>query len=303
MAWAEVKIAVLPFNSNGIDPASAQTAYTLLRQEMMKTKKVTLAFEGETKQAVGENGCFEEGCAIEIGRKLSADQVMLGSFSKLGEKVIVQYTLLDVASEKILIADNTTANTIEDLELIMKRIAQSVVHQKSFDHTVDVTSVTEKENEIPRRRSARRFSGISFGYLYPLEGYDGDREKSFTLDFRVGYEMRHAVVGMHIAARKGFATNIFASYLLTKTDICPYIGGAFGFHWIPHDDVEEMVYEDGAYELQKVDKREDGFEVTFNGGVRMFRTYNFQVMLNVDYIMTFNDFDDRAIVLTIGLLR
>jgi len=50
-------------------------------------------------------------------------------------------------------------------------------------------------------------------------------------------------------------------------------------------------------------KRGDGLELIASTGIKAFRTYNFQVLLNLDYSYTFNDFDDRSLVFTIGLLR
>ena len=114
----------------------------------------------------------------------------------------------------------------------------------------------------------------------------------FTLDFRTGTEINDFAIGMQLAARKGFAVNIYTTYLLSRKDVCPYIGGAFGFHWVSHPGFDD-----------DDDINCDGFEFTANMGVRLFHTYNFQVLFNFAYAVTFNDFDDKAIIFTIGLLR
>jgi hypothetical protein len=69
-----------------------------------------------------------------------------------------------------------------------------------------------------------------------------------------------------------------------------------GFHWVSH----EFDYYDYYTEREK---RGDGIEVLISGGVLAFGTYDFRVLLNVDYSVTFNDYDDRALVLTIGIMR
>jgi hypothetical protein len=181
---------------------------------------------------------------------------------------------------------------LEDMDVVMKRVASSIVTGQAINQTAKVDNIMEAETATPRRRAARKYWGINFGYLYPTQGYD-DEDKSFTLDLRIGYEINQVTVGTHFAARKGFATNVYSSYLFTKTDVCPYLGGAFGFHWVSHEDF--LNYDNN--------KSGDGFEVTANGGLRIFRTYNFQVLLNLDYIITFNDYNDKAVVFTIGLLR
>jgi hypothetical protein len=165
-----------------------------------------------------------------------------------------------------------------------------------------VDNITAEESLEPLRRNTNTLSGFTFGYLFPQDGYDGD-DRSFTLDFRIAQELDPFEIGLLLAARKGFAVNIFGNYLFTRKDFCPYLGGAFGFHWIAHQQEPEYYAapQNGYYEPEN--RRGDGFEITLNGGLKLFRTYNFQVLVNLAYLMTFNDYDDRATVFTIGLVK
>ena len=175
-----------------------------------------------------------------------------------------------------------------------------------LNQTAEIGTITEKEQITELRRGAERMAGFSFGYLFPQSGYDGF-EKSFTFEFRAGFEMPETALGMLLAIRKGFATNIYGDYLFTKTDVCPYIGGAFGFHWVSHNTSSYIAdyspAQNSYYYSNNKDKQSDGFELTLNTGLRLFRTYNFQILLNLDYIYTFNDYKDQGIVFTIGILR
>lgn len=305
--WAQVqktRLAVTPFATLGVDPASAQTAYALLRQELAKSEELVLLPEAPISEALQDRTCFETECAVALGRTLSADRVLLCSLNRLGEKVIVQYLLVDVAGAKNLLSDNTTSSTIEDLETVMKRIARCVQTLRPFEESGHVGLITQRETFEPRRKSARKYMGLSFGYLYPQNGYD-EADRHFAADLRTGYEMSQFTVGSQLAVQHGFAWNIYGSYLLTDTDVCPYVGGALGFHWVSHESPSHWVYDGNQqYPYYEEDKREgDGFELRLHTGARFFRTYNFQVLLNLDYAISFNDFDDRALVLTIGLLR
>ncbi len=283
-------IAVLPFYSLGIDEISIQTADSILKNEIQKLSSMQIISQDKTIASLEGEECVETVCAVEIGRELNADLVLITNLSKLGDKIIIQYNLVDVNMGQSVVVDNTTSRTIEDLEVVMKRIAISIVNKKPLEETAEVGAIMEIENDIPRRRSARRIWGISFGYLYPQNGYESVNDRSFTIDFRSSYEVKNIAVGLQLASRYGFASNIFASYLFSKNDICPYAGGALGFHWVAHSYASENM-------------RGDGIEFILNAGIRAFRTYNFQVMLNIDYAITFNDFDDRALIITIGLLK
>jgi len=228
-------------------------------------------------------------CAVDIGIKLNARKVVSTNLSKLGNKVVVQFMLFDVNENRTILADNVVSKNLDDLEMVIKRIAISIAHEKQIEETAEVGAIVKNENKSITRRRAKRYAGLSFGYLFPIEGYNSDLEKVLTVDFRAGYEMTNTAVGALFAIRQGFATNIYIHYLMTKTDICPYIGGAFGFHWIGHND--------------NFKKRGDGFEITGSAGLRLFRTYNFQVVINCDYTYTFNEYDEQALVLTFGILK
>lgn len=289
------KFVLLPFYSLGIDSITLITAESILRTEISKLSSMEMISAKQTRNVLDGEMCNETECAIDAGKSLVADKVLLCRLSSLGEKIITQYFLIDVKTEKEILIDQITALNVEDLETVMKRVASSVVKVESAVSSAEVGNIHEQESLEPLRRASRKNIGLSFGYLFPMSGYDGSDEKSMVFDFRAGYELEEATVGMMLGIRKGFAMNIYGSYLITKTDVCPYIGGAFGFHWVTHDN---WINYGGIPEK----KQDDGFEFTLHSGLRLFRTYNFQILINLDFIYTLNDYNDKAVVLTIGIL-
>ena len=285
-------IVILPFQPNGVDIAYTQTAESIFRIEYKKLSNMNIVSMRQTHELLPNKYCSNVDCAKEIGNKLQAAQVFSCKLSALGEKIIVQYFLLNLPDGNEIINDQTTSLTIEDLEMVMKRIAKSIAEHESLSKGARVGNIMLKESNKMLKRSSNKNIGLSFGYLYPQRGYDNS-DRSFALDLRIEYELETYAVGMLLGARKGFAMNIYSSYFLTKTDFCPFVGGAFGFHWISHNI---------SYWDDRNDKKEDGFEFTARTGIRAFRTYNFQVLLNLEYILTMNDFNDRAILFTIGIL-
>lgn len=299
----KLRLGVLPFTTLGIDEASALTAQALLRQELDKSGRYELIPDTAMQEKAGDRFCSEAACGYALGRSLNAAQVLLCSLNRLGEKVIVQYLLLDIAETKILLNDNTTSNSVEDLETVMKRMARSILALKPLQETAQIGLITRRETLEPRRRSARKYMGLSFGYLYPQKGYE-EPDRSFAMDLRTGYEIDQFSLGSQLAIQKGFAWNIYGSYLWTRTDVCPYIGAAFGFHWVSHETRGTMHTDANGCSYYREDERKgDGFEIRAHSGLRLFRTYNFQILFNLDFAVTLNDFDDRAVIFTIGLLR
>ena len=162
------RMAILPIHSIGLDKYSVQTAENILLQEISILTKDQLVPKIEVIGALGGGECVDIGCALDGGNQGAAVLVVLCAMSALGDKIIIQYMLLDVEKSRSIIGDNVTAETMESLDVIMKRIAASIVTRQSMSESARVGSVIENEEAANyRRREARSFNGLSFGYLYP----------------------------------------------------------------------------------------------------------------------------------------
>jgi len=292
------KIAILPFISKGIDPASVQTAESLFRMDLSKVSSMDIISEKKVQESIGDNECAHKECAIEIGEKLNANEVLICTLSPLGGKIIIQYILVESSTGKTILSEQATALYLEDLDAVMNRIALSVAKHTPFSENVEVGNVVGEETIEPSSRAGRFNFGAGFGYLFPTDGYNND-DKSFTLNLYFDYEIQDYAVGLMAGARDGVALAIYGNYLFSRTDICPYLGGALGFHWISHDDYYSY---DNYYGPYDIEKDEDGIELGLGAGLRFLHTYGIQFFVNVEYIITLNDYNDKAIVFTIGIL-
>ncbi len=219
--------------------------------------------------------------------------------NRLGEKIIFQYSVVDVQAGKTVLSDEMSALRVEDLDQVSKRVAASIVQETPAEKTAEVGLVTEQETEEARSRKANSTWGVAFGYLYPQKGYDNE-DRLFVWDFRSFYELRHVTVDAVLGIRKGFALNIGFLYLMSPKDFSPFIGAGLGFHAVSHK--VGYVYDGNYYDYQP-EKPSDGFEFLFKGGFLTFRTYDFRVVATVEYSVTLNDYHDQGIVLTIGVMR
>ena len=292
---------VLPLISNGIDLASVQTAESILRMELSNEKKLNIVSEKKTLATLGNEDCYDEECAKLIGEQLNAEQVLLCKLNPLGEKLIVQYQLVETSTGKNILSERATATSVEDLDAVMKRVAISVSNHSPFNSNQEVGNIVGQETIESLRQKARYNFGVGFGYLFPSVGYDMDKEKSFTINAYFDYEVKDYAVGLMLGARQGFAINLYGNYLFSKTDVCPYVGGALGFHWVSQHS-QSYSYDYGYYDSNYSDKDGDGIALGLQTGVRIFHTYNFQIFIQGEYIMTFNDYNDKAFVFTIGIL-
>ena len=95
------KVPVLPIISNGIDPAYVQTSESILRMDLSNQKNLDVIIERKTLDALGDEGCADEECAKQVGEKLNVDRVLLCKLNPLGDKIIVQYILVETSTGKI----------------------------------------------------------------------------------------------------------------------------------------------------------------------------------------------------------
>jgi len=297
---AQETLAVLPLRGSSVDISTQKTVYMLLISEIRQLKKYNVVPESEILPLLGDGSCSEAACAIEIGRQVQASKVVFGSLNRLGEKIIFHYDLVDVTSGQTLLSDDMNALRVEELDQVTKRVAASIVQQTPVEKTVEVGLVTEQETLEQNRRKANASWGIAFGYLYPQKGYD-DEQDVFVWDFRSFYEMNNFALDALLGIRKGFALNVGFLYVASRKDFSPFVGAGVGFHAVSHDIIYDYDYE-YHYENQ-TEEPNDGFEFLVKGGLLAFRTYDFRVVATVEYSLTLNDFDDRAIVLTIGVMR
>ncbi|AFH47730.1 Hypothetical protein IALB_0016 [Ignavibacterium album JCM 16511] len=243
-----------PFYYTGLDEISVKTSESILRMELEKLGIKNLISEQRTEAVIGNEICNNTDCAVAVAEKLNADRVIFCKLNPLGEKIIVQYYLIDVKSKVNLLIEQTTATSIEDLENVMKRIAKSISSVRTFSESAEVGRITETETLESLRRSSKYNFGITFGYLFPQTGYDNELDKTFTFNTHFDYELPDYSIGLMFGLRKGFAANIYGHYLFSKTDFCPYLGGSFGFHWVTHK--AEILFSNEK-------KSSDGFELGF----------------------------------------
>ena len=121
-AYAQNKpmVAVLPFSPVGVSEAEAQILTRLFETALVNTNafyviEQTQAGEILEAQEYSLGGCTDEACAVEIGKLLAAENIILGTVSKLGAKFIVTGKIIDVTSGKNIRADSVEGMAIEDM--------------------------------------------------------------------------------------------------------------------------------------------------------------------------------------------
>ena len=113
--------AVMPFGSRNVSQSDASIVTSLFETALVKTESFKVIEQNQVEeileaQAFTLTGCTDESCAVEFGKLLAAEQIILGDFSRLGGKYILNVKVIDVELGENLRADSVTFNSLDDIQ-------------------------------------------------------------------------------------------------------------------------------------------------------------------------------------------
>ncbi len=303
---------IFDFDAVGVDMNTVRTAEALLRDYIADNETTTVL--STTEDSLYR--CYSKGCAVPYGRAVGADKVVLVSLGKLGENIVVRYTALDVSTGEPILSDRMTAESLEELDPVMKRVAESVISGKPAEKVITKETVTEHEAKEPTRRKNFYTYGGKIGYMFPFGKSFGNAERLVCFDAVGLYEMQHFLVEAH----SGYRVNIDADegefaydfpvefsliYAFKTGDFSPFVVAGLGMHWVSYETGQDTilsVYDsDTSYWIDYEPKLDDGPSITVGGGIVAFQTYDFRLILDARFTAVFADRTHTSATISVGV--
>jgi len=109
---APVHVAVDDLSPRGVTTSDAEILGDRLRAELLATGSFRVMERGQMDQILKEQSfqksgsCDQSECAVEIGKLLAVDRMIVGSVGKLGELYTIQARILDVQTGEIVFSAN-----------------------------------------------------------------------------------------------------------------------------------------------------------------------------------------------------
>ncbi|MBN8216807.1 MAG: hypothetical protein J0L75_09190 [Spirochaetes bacterium] len=128
----KTRIAVMSLVAKaGVDPNTAATITDLLSGELVSLKKFDVIDRANLdkvmrEQALQQSGCSDQACAVKLGNILNVQKLVVGSVSKLGSKIIITMSFVDVERSRIEMSDNETAANDDELMPRIKSLAAKI---------------------------------------------------------------------------------------------------------------------------------------------------------------------------------
>jgi TolB-like protein len=113
-------VAILDFESIGSEEYLGKAVAEIIRTELVGTKKFRVAERAQIKKALSEQqlqmtGIIDDESAVQIGKLLGADLIIVGSVVKIGTSYTINSRLIDVQTGEAQLGRNVTGN---DLNLL-----------------------------------------------------------------------------------------------------------------------------------------------------------------------------------------
>jgi TolB-like protein len=115
-------VAVFPLVAQGMDNSSASILTDALSDELLKSRKVRVMERSQMETILREQGfqqtgsCDQNECAIQMGKLLGIDRIVVGSAGKIGNSFTLSLRAVDVTTGEILASERTvTQGSIDNL--------------------------------------------------------------------------------------------------------------------------------------------------------------------------------------------
>lgn len=292
----------------GVEPATVAAFELLLVQEIERRREVVLVAASTADPEPAP--CATAECAARRAQAAAADGALLCTLTRLGEKHVA--TLQHVAASGSTVwSHRLTAATENDLETLAVELAALASGRRSsrFKGLIG--------GPDPKERLAWRGSGPRVGAIYPLGGSFAGAGRLTSVAYVWRYQTPaftvESVPALGIAWGGDLATDrgkgrdwtlldAYVTWTPTRGDVAPYFGVGLGLHALrlEHDGTGDPF-------LGRRDESATTVGLALGSGVTLFRTYDFQLVIDLRYQKFWHDFGEvggkgaQAFVLTFGL--
>lgn len=120
------QVAVMPFSARSVDTEALQGIASALGSSLLRTGKFRVLERSQISQVLGEQGFQQTGacegseCAVEVGKLLAVDQMVVGSLSRVGNTYSLTARLVNVGTGEVV--RSATRNSRGEIDAMVTRV-------------------------------------------------------------------------------------------------------------------------------------------------------------------------------------
>ena len=218
----ELRVAVVDFRGDGIDQATAGRISELIRNDMVKSGKYRVIERSQidkilNEQGFQQTGCTDTGCAVEIGKLLSANKMLVGTVMKVGQRIVITGRMVDVQSGSADYSASVEAGSENDLITAAGKFSR--------DLAADMAKKSGKTSTIFGETISLKINAtylfMDFASFSPTYFSGGDGKKYGWNFFTFTYGSRLLQVGTSIIRSDGLHKTMFPIIALVPLYLMP----------------------------------------------------------------------------------
>ena len=146
-------VAVLPFTSRVLDSSAIDGLTSAMNSELINTGKFRVMERSQMDGILKEQGFQQSGacdgseCAVEVGKLLSVDQMVLGTIAKVGNTYSLSARLVNVQTGEVI--KSLTKNSRAEVDAILTDIIPVVARDLAGAGKTDTLTVVPTVAAVP----------------------------------------------------------------------------------------------------------------------------------------------------------
>jgi hypothetical protein len=242
---SKLRVAVLDFKAESVDRVAANAISDMLRADMVNDGRFIVVERNQVdtilkEQGFQQTGCTDNSCAVEMGKLISANKMVLGELSKVNETMYVTIRIVDVAKGASEHAEKGSIRKDEQIDVVVSRIAEKLMDRMAGkkERSINIGPILvgnapsgvmlEYTMFIPSNSDIvdyyESYQGIGLGYVYPMHMYlSAIGRVSYVMSKNEDYSAYMSFNSYQVGARLGAPLFGF---------MYPYVGLAVKGTWI-----------------------------------------------------------------------
>jgi hypothetical protein len=187
-------VAVLDLSGDGVSKAETKAITNLLISSIFETDLVSIIDRNQREEILSEimfslSGCTDENCAIEVGKMLAADIMVIGSIDSIGSRLSIDLKAIDVSTSKLEGTFNKLYESVDEIVNAIDAIGGQLT-QNFTGQLASKKTVLEYEELVPLFISCNIegadvfVDGVAVGKIT-----DGTLTKALNIDAEVTLEV------------------------------------------------------------------------------------------------------------------
>lgn len=233
---------------------------------------------------------------------LNAPYFIIGELNRIGETVIVVFSMYKTSDGTKVWSDLLKAQSPEDLDPIIYKISKNIGTENKAASDSDIYNVTEYDSKELNKINANLNFGISVGGTFPFVNEDDKSGAGFGL--MASYDVRDIIFDIggnaYFSSIDMYYLSLKVNYPFAEKRHTPYLGGGLGFGGM-------NIKKEYEYEVKQKDyltgdtttytytetgrKRGNGLMLFAGGGYILNRNSNVQLRIGGDVFFSLFDID------------